>query len=109
MSSPPAPRPCDGWQRRRSYTGRVGRLGPPVAPARLGPAARVSGCPAPGGGLGTAPPAGPRLRVLSCNMHYAKTDPGPLDQLVEGARPDVVALQEWRDSARSDVFLGEGW
>jgi endonuclease/exonuclease/phosphatase (EEP) superfamily protein YafD len=80
-----------------------------VVPALLVAAGPVAGCCVPWGQLGPDPPAGPRLRVLTCNMHYAKVDQGPLDRLVEGARPDVVALQEWRDSAKSDVLLGNGW
>ena len=81
----------------------------PLVPALLVAVGPVAGGGVPWGRLGSDPPAGPRLRVLSCNMHYAKVDPGPLDRLVEEARPDVVALQEWRDSARSDILLGDGW
>src|SRR5205823_5303508 len=103
--------------RRRTYTGRVGRSGTPAGRAapthRRGRRpwkfrrTRVPNAQPAGGGAG--PAWGPRLRVLGCNMHYAKVDPGPLDRLVEEARPDVVAVQEWRDSARSEVFLGDGW
>jgi vancomycin resistance protein VanJ len=81
----------------------------PVVPALLVAVGPVAGCGIPWGQLGPDPPAGPRLRVLTCNMHYAKADQGPLDRLIEEARPDVVVLQEWRDSARSDVLLGDGW
>jgi endonuclease/exonuclease/phosphatase (EEP) superfamily protein YafD len=81
----------------------------PVVPALVVAVGPVAGCCVPWGRLGPDPPAGPRLRVLSCNMHYAKVDPAPLDRLVEQARPDVVAVQEWRDSVRSGVLLGDGW
>jgi endonuclease/exonuclease/phosphatase (EEP) superfamily protein YafD len=80
-----------------------------VVPALVVAGGPVAGFSVPWGRLGSDPPAGPRLRVLSCNMHYAKVDPGPLDRLVEETRPDVVAIQEWRDSARSAVLLGAGW
>ncbi|MCI0703756.1 MAG: endonuclease/exonuclease/phosphatase family protein [Planctomycetia bacterium] len=81
----------------------------PVVPALLVAVGPVAGCCVPWEQLGSQPPAGSRLRVLSCNMHFAKVDSGPLDNLVEGSRPDVIAIQEWRDSARSEVFLGDGW
>jgi vancomycin resistance protein VanJ len=81
----------------------------PVVPALLIAAGPLAGCCVPWGRLDPNPTAVPRLRVMTCNMHYAKTDPGPLDRLVEGARPDVVAVQEWRDSAPSDVLRGDGW
>ena len=81
----------------------------PVIPALLLAVVPVSGCCVPWGRLGADPPAGPRLRVLTCNMHYAKVDQGPLERLIEGTRPDVVAIQEWRDSARSEVLASDGW
>ena len=83
----------------------------PVVPALLVAAGPVAGFCVPWDRLGSDPPAGPRLRVLTCNMHYAKVDPAPLDRLVEETRPDVVAIQEWRDSAESGVLLrdGNGW
>jgi len=81
----------------------------PVVPALVVVAGPVAGCCVPWGRLGADPPAGPRLRVLTCNMHSAKVDPDPLDRLIEAARPDVVALQEWRDSANSDALTQAGW
>jgi vancomycin resistance protein VanJ len=81
----------------------------PAVPALLVAAGPVAGCCVPWGRLAADPPAGARLRVLTCNMHFGRTDPGPLDRLIGDARPDVVALQEWRDSARSDVLSGRGW
>jgi vancomycin resistance protein VanJ len=52
---------------------------------------------------------GLRLRVLTCNMHDAKVDPAPLDHLLIEARPDIVALQLWRDPARSGVLRSDEW
>ena len=54
-------------------------------------------------------PPGPRLRVLTCNIHAAKVDPARLDGLISELRPDVVALQLWRDSAHSDVLDAREW
>lgn len=59
--------------------------------------------------LETAPPAEFKLRILTCNMHYGKTDPRLLDSLVAELRPDVVALQEWRDSAKSNEMSKPEW
>jgi endonuclease/exonuclease/phosphatase (EEP) superfamily protein YafD len=56
-----------------------------------------------------APPTGLKLRVVTCNMHYGKTDPGPLDALAQEVKPDILALQEWRDSARAEEWRGTGW
>jgi vancomycin resistance protein VanJ len=81
----------------------------PLLPALVVVAGPVAGFCVPLDRLGADPPAGPRLRVLTCNMHFAKVDQRPLDRLVEGERPDVVAIQEWRDSARSEVLAGDGW
>jgi vancomycin resistance protein VanJ len=81
----------------------------PAVPALLIAVGPVAGFSVPWERLGSEPPAGSRLRVLTCNMHFAKTDQRPLDQLVVEARPDVVAIQEWRDSAQSEVLLGKEW
>jgi endonuclease/exonuclease/phosphatase (EEP) superfamily protein YafD len=59
--------------------------------------------------LFTPPPDGPRLRVLTCNMHYRRLPPAPLDDLVAGQHPDVVALQEWHEANRSAVMTGPDW
>jgi vancomycin resistance protein VanJ len=81
----------------------------PVVPALLIAAGPIAGFCVPWERLGSDPPAGPRVRVLTCNMHFAKTAPRPLDQLVLEAGPDVVAIQEWRDSAQSEVLAGSEW
>jgi endonuclease/exonuclease/phosphatase (EEP) superfamily protein YafD len=52
---------------------------------------------------------GPRLRVLTCNMHYQAGDPGPLDRLLTETRPDVIALQEWRSLGRASMLDEGGW
>jgi vancomycin resistance protein VanJ len=55
-------------------------------------------------------PDGPRLRVMTCNMHYQrKLDPARLDAFVSATRPDVVALQEWSEGNRSAVLLHKDW
>jgi len=58
--------------------------------------------------LGPAP-QGTHLRLLTCNLHYREADPGALDRLLAEARPDVVALQEWRGRRRPDPFAGGPW
>jgi endonuclease/exonuclease/phosphatase (EEP) superfamily protein YafD len=59
--------------------------------------------------LGAAP-AGPRLRVLTCNMHYKKhLDFELLDDLVRTVQPDVVALQEWQEQNVSGELLESDW
>jgi vancomycin resistance protein VanJ len=81
----------------------------PAVPGLLIAIGPVAGLCIPWERLGADPPAGTRVRVLTCNMHYAKTDQRPLDQLILDAQPDVIAIQEWRDSAQSEVFLDSKW
>jgi endonuclease/exonuclease/phosphatase (EEP) superfamily protein YafD len=54
-------------------------------------------------------PQGMRVRVMTCNMHYHEMDSTPLDDLVAGAHPDIVTLQEWSHRNSSAVMAGEGW
>ncbi len=42
------------------------------------------------------PPAGFRLRVLTCNLHYLDPDPDRLARLLSDERPDVAVFQERR-------------
>jgi endonuclease/exonuclease/phosphatase family metal-dependent hydrolase len=55
-----------------------------------------------------APEGGPRLRVLTCNMHYGG-DAAALEALVADTGPDVVALQEWREPTRPPAPAWDGW
>lgn len=57
----------------------------------------------------STPVAGPRLRVLTCNMHYTRSTSARLDRLIIESDPDVVAIQEFRDSARSEELTRTGW
>jgi endonuclease/exonuclease/phosphatase (EEP) superfamily protein YafD len=59
--------------------------------------------------IGSAP-AGPRLRVLTCNMHYTRNlDGSLLKDVLAAVEPDVIALQEW-DKSNHWQFRGEhGW
>lgn len=57
----------------------------------------------------TSAPEGPKLRILSCNMHYGKYDAAPLDELLREVKPDVVLLQEWHRANRSSVMAEPGW
>jgi endonuclease/exonuclease/phosphatase (EEP) superfamily protein YafD len=58
--------------------------------------------------LFTAPPAGERFRVLTCNMH-GHADAALLEDLVRAAEPDIVALQEWPESGHAPLLTGPGW
>jgi vancomycin resistance protein VanJ len=59
--------------------------------------------------LWSSSPQGPRLRVMTCNMHATKVDPAPLVQLLAESRPDIVALQEWWEAAPANVFPPDQW
>jgi endonuclease/exonuclease/phosphatase (EEP) superfamily protein YafD len=65
--------------------------------------------------LMTTGKAGMHLRVMTCNTHSKATDRARLAALIDAARPDVVAMQEWEgDPAQSGLgtgpwfILGEG-
>ena len=76
-----------------------------LVPALLIALGPVMGFALPLGRLDADPPASAvRLRLLTCNMHYAKVDPSALDRLVAEESPDVVVLQEWRDSNGSAIL-----
>ena len=62
--------------------------------------------PRPGGGS-EEPVA---LRVLTCNVLADLSDPAALARLVAAERPDVVALQEWRDAYAAPAWAtAAGW
>jgi len=69
----------------------------------------VMGLCIPWGRLAAPPRGGIELRVMTCNMHYGKTDPAQLDGALDTIGADVVALQEWRDSARSPALDEASW
>src|SRR5262249_57224694 len=71
----------------------------------LGP---VTGCCIPWQRLRPDPPAGLRLRVLTCNLHYRPPDREPLERLFAEADPDVAVFQEWPRSRRELVPGGAG-
>jgi vancomycin resistance protein VanJ len=58
--------------------------------------------------LGPAP-AGTRLRLLTCNLHYEAGDPAALGRLLAEADPDIVALQEWPRRGGANLFAGQRW
>jgi endonuclease/exonuclease/phosphatase (EEP) superfamily protein YafD len=83
---------------------------PAVLAAGLVVAGPVMGLCIPWQPLFTRAPAGLRLRVLTCNLHYRRhLDAAPLEALVEQARPDVVALQEWDGSNHSALLEAPPW
>jgi endonuclease/exonuclease/phosphatase (EEP) superfamily protein YafD len=54
-------------------------------------------------------PAGTPFRVMTLNMHYSQCDPKPLEDLVSGLEPDIVAIQEWQGWDRSALKTALGW
>ena len=81
----------------------------PLVPALLVAVGPVTGFCVPSDRVWAEPPARLRVRVLTCNLHYAKVDPAPLDRFVDEAAPDVVLLQERHSAARSDALSSPGW
>ncbi len=54
-------------------------------------------------------PPGKPFRVFTCNMHYGRGDPEPLETLVDELAPDIAAIQEWGASERSTFRTKGGW
>lgn len=52
---------------------------------------------------------GPRLRVMTCNMHYEERSRARLERLLAEERPDIVGLQEWPGWERHEVFPKGEW
>ena len=69
----------------------------------------VTGFNVPWKGLATATPAGKPFRIITLNMHYARTDPGILDQFVEREQPDAICIQEWPGSEKSSFKSDPQW
>jgi endonuclease/exonuclease/phosphatase (EEP) superfamily protein YafD len=93
--------PAAAWLRRRSLV--------PALLAVILTVGPVMGFNIPWGGGSSDSSAGVRLRLMTCNMHFAKVDPGPLARLLDESRPDVIAIQELRDSAAVEKFAPAGW
>lgn len=71
----------------------------------LGP---VMGFNVPWATVTAAPTGGPRLRVLTCNMHYGGNATA-VEAVAAATRPDVVALQEWREPTGTNAPRWDGW
>ncbi|HZY89209.1 MAG TPA: endonuclease/exonuclease/phosphatase family protein [Gemmataceae bacterium] len=55
-------------------------------------------------------PAGPRLRLVTCNLHGSEAvEPHRLEALVQGSGADVVVLQEWPEAEASSLGTEPGW
>jgi endonuclease/exonuclease/phosphatase (EEP) superfamily protein YafD len=80
-----------------------------LVPAAFLAAGPVAGFSIPWDQLGAGSPAGPRVRVLTCNMHYEAVPAGPLDRMIDDTDPDVVVLQEWRERHPSEALARGGW
>jgi endonuclease/exonuclease/phosphatase family metal-dependent hydrolase len=80
-----------------------------LTPALVITAAPVAGLCVPWTRLQADIRGGPRLRVLTCNMHHTRIPPGPLDRVIREIGSDVVALQECRNSTRIPELSQPGW
>jgi vancomycin resistance protein VanJ len=69
----------------------------------------VMGFNVPWSSTGSVPADGPRLRVLTCNMHYVEGNANSLSDLMETCRADVIALQEWPEEIQSNSLFGDDW
>lgn len=87
--------------RRRSLT--------PLLIALLLIAAPLMGFSIPWQRFFTQTPSRPRLRLLTCNMHYHRSHSTALLHLLSEARPDIVAVQEWREEDPSAYFPKSEW
>lgn len=56
-------------------------------------------------------PTGIRLRLLTCNLHYAEhLDPDPLNRFLAETQPDITLLQEWdHPDPSTALVLPDGW
>jgi endonuclease/exonuclease/phosphatase (EEP) superfamily protein YafD len=60
--------------------------------------------------LGAGSESHMRIRILSCNVHYANLHPDALFDLIAAERPQIVALQEWGPHHDAPATrLGAGW
>src|SRR5262249_36935140 len=55
------------------------------------------------------PPARPRLRVLTCNVHGHLLTPEELAMLLANTDPDVIVLQSWSSRDEASVFRYGEW
>jgi vancomycin resistance protein VanJ len=88
------------FARRRAFVAATAAL-----VVALGP---VMGFNLPWARLGPEPGGGPRLRVLTCNLHYTR-DASALEAYVAEVAPDVVAIQEWHDRPGPPGPAWAGW
>jgi endonuclease/exonuclease/phosphatase (EEP) superfamily protein YafD len=85
------------------------RVGGVAVLAALVAAVPVTGFNVPWQQIGSPAPAGAPFRVVTLNMHYSKANPGPFEELIATHEPDVVAVQEWPESARSALLSAPEW
>ncbi|MBV8781672.1 MAG: endonuclease/exonuclease/phosphatase family protein [Phycisphaerae bacterium] len=53
--------------------------------------------------------AAPKVRLLTCNVHFAALDSKALSAFISSTNPDIVALQEWTSRHRAELFGKGGW
>ena len=59
--------------------------------------------------LTTSRPAGTSFRVMTLNMHYARGNAVVLDDMIDRAWPDAVAIQEWPGEKESQLKFSGEW
>jgi endonuclease/exonuclease/phosphatase (EEP) superfamily protein YafD len=52
---------------------------------------------------------GPRVRVLTCNVHYHQLNAASLRALIDDTAPDIVALQYWTGRFEEPLFEPGNW
>ncbi len=54
-------------------------------------------------------PAGTPVRIMTLNMHYLRSDPPALEELIAKENPDIVAIQEWRGWTHTPLTANPNW
>ena len=89
-----------GWQRRTLAVVLLTLL------LVLGP---IMGFQVPWSAAVSTAPAGERLRVFTCNIHYHKPNRAALVRLLAESKPDIVAVQELPSADPFDYFPPDQW
>jgi len=55
------------------------------------------------------PPAGPHLRILTCNRHRYALTTSAMAQFIDATKPDIVVMQEWTSHDEQELFGVGGW
>lgn len=52
---------------------------------------------------------GVRVRVMTCNIHFEQLDAAALARLIAETKPDIVALQYWKEKYGRGIFQPGEW